>query len=1015
MLSAKAAGDKSMDIFKVMKFRYRFRKHQQMMLDKLDRKLRSSRRKVFRFHLVAPPGSGKTIVGLEIARRLDVPTAVICPNITIQGQWADKIRLFLPEYGADALPEEINIGTPTIKPVNIFTYQMLSVPCGDDEALVRTAENRWAEEVSQSQNTGIEEALLRICRMRDSNPRLYKAEISKINKKLRQKYLNEAKCDLSKILHPNTVNLIDGLKRYGIRAVIFDECHHLQNYWALVMKEIVSRVGVKYIIGLTATPPVDEGNEDLLHYTDLFGEIDFQLPTPAVIKDGMLAPFQDLVYFCRPAPAELEYIRNCHKKFRLLADKFNKENSDFFFWIVDRIVKRRLISGETQDWTKFINSRPNFAIAGVKFLLQMKYKIPWDITVTENMYEPMTLDDWICLIEDYALNLLKLSSDEKDINLYAEIRDALRDLGYVLTEKGIRAHSSLMDRVLAYSRSKLEAVKTILKTEMSACGDRIRAAIITDFEISNALSLKKAKNVNDDKCGGAISVMKELVSDDITDELDPVMVTAKSLICDDDLAEEYVRLGLEWAGELSLEIDFSLKPAEFGKFVFVEGSGRDWSSRTAVLFTTYLFEKGVTKCIVGTRGLLSEGWDTLNLNTLIDLSVMTTYASVNQLRGRSIRKSNDDPKKVSNNWDVICVAPDLEKGYNDLKRLYKKHDQFYGICDDGQIQMGVNHIDPMLGEIGHRLDDEDITAINEKMLKAAVNRDKAYEAWKVGEPYDNMELGCCEIKLLKPVSMKDGSLFPDERRTLKSKIVRSVLKLAGTVMSATAAGTFTASAYTASVQASATAATAVPLLGFAVPLLGFSAILGYKTFTGFRDMWAYGKDNFFQLSVRSSVHDIARCVLNALRECELISYRAKEDDIVITERTDGTVRVYLNGSNADSALFSVSLSQVFAPIEDQRYAIQRFEVFVPKGGFEKFIYLFRYGIDKYSPMLSAYHPLPEVFSVREKALVFRKYWNKYVSPGDMVFLKGERGREVIEKYGRINSLGARRMDMKIWK
>ena len=39
----------------------------------------------------------------------------------------------------------------------------------------------------------------------------------------------------------------------------------------------------------------------------------------------------------------------------------------------------------------------------------------------------MTLDDWICLIEDYALNLLKLSSDEKDINLYAEIRDALRD------------------------------------------------------------------------------------------------------------------------------------------------------------------------------------------------------------------------------------------------------------------------------------------------------------------------------------------------------------------------------------------------------------------------------------------------------------------------------------------------------------------------------------------------------------------------------------------------------------
>lgn len=32
------------------------------------------------------------------------------------------------------------------------------------------------------------------------------------------------------------------------------------------------------------------------------------------------------------------------------------------------------------------------------------------------------------------------------------------------------------------------------------------------------------------------------------------MVTAKSLICDDDLAEEYVRLGMEWANERSCDI-----------------------------------------------------------------------------------------------------------------------------------------------------------------------------------------------------------------------------------------------------------------------------------------------------------------------------------------------------------------------------------------------------------------------------------------------------------------------------
>ncbi len=987
-----------MNIFEVMKFKYEFRKHQQMMLDKFSQKLELNRSKVFRFHLVSPPGSGKTIVGLEIAKRLGAPTIVICPNTTIQGQWDEKFKMFLPADGTEELNEELNTNTQALKSINAFTYQMLSVPCGDDDAYIRMSESIWAETVSQSQNVSIEEALLRICKMKESNPRLYKSEISKFYKKLRQNHLNEADCDLSKILHPNTLRLIDEIKRNNIKTVIFDECHHLQNYWALVMKEIVNKVGAAYIIGLTATPPIDEDKETILYYTSLFGEIDYQIPTPAVIKDGMLAPFQDLVYFCKPTSIELEYIKNCHEKFKLLIDKFNKQNSDFYYWIVDRIVKRRLISGETQQWKSYINSRPNFAIAGVKYLLQNEYTIPWDITITENMYEALTLEDWIYLIEDYALNLLKLSSNENDNNVFIEIKDALRNLGYVLTEKGIRAHSSLMDRVLAYSRSKLDALKDILKTEMSAYGDKIRVAIITDFEISNAVSLKKVQNVIDDKCGGAISVIKELVSDHITDKLDPVMVTGKSLICDDDLADEYVRLGLEWAKERLLEINLTVKAVEFDKFISIEGSGKDWSSKTAVLLTTHLFEMGITKCIIGTRGLLSEGWDSLNLNTLIDLSVVTTYATVNQLRGRSIRKSNDDPQKVSNNWDVICVAPDMEKGFNDLQRLYRKHNQFYGICDDGQIQMGVNHIDPILGEIGQRLDDGNIKAINEKMLNAAGNRAKAYDAWRIGEPFDNKELGCCEIKLLKPISMKDGSVCSGERSVLKRKIISSVLKLSATVLSAAAAGVISL--------------TVIPA---AVPFWVFSAFLGYRTYVGLKDVWIYGKGNFFHLSVKASLYDIAKCTLKALLECELVSSELKEENIVVTERTDGTIRVYLNGNDNDSNLFSTSLSQIFAPVEDQRYAIQRFEVFVPESGFEKFIYLFRYGIDKYSPLLSSYHPLPEVFGIKEKALVFKKYWNRFVSPGDIVFLKGEKGHEVIEKFGRINSLGARRMNMKIWK
>ena len=45
-------------------------------------------------HLVSPPGSGKTVLGLEGARRLGRRTLVVCPNTAIQGQWVRQWQDF---------------------------------------------------------------------------------------------------------------------------------------------------------------------------------------------------------------------------------------------------------------------------------------------------------------------------------------------------------------------------------------------------------------------------------------------------------------------------------------------------------------------------------------------------------------------------------------------------------------------------------------------------------------------------------------------------------------------------------------------------------------------------------------------------------------------------------------------------------------------------------------------------------------------------------------------------------
>ena len=61
--------------------------------------------------------------------------------------------------------------------------------------------------------------------------------------------------------------------------------------------------------------------------------------------------------------------------------------------------------------------------------------------------------------------------------------------------------------------------------------------------------------------------------------------------------------------------------------------------------------------------------------------------SINQLRGRSFRLDPDWEDKLANNWDVVCLAPEFNKGFDDYRRFKDKHQHLYGVSDDGVIEM----------------------------------------------------------------------------------------------------------------------------------------------------------------------------------------------------------------------------------------------------------------------------------------------------------------------------------------
>src|SRR5882672_12782697 len=113
----------------VMTFRKTWRAYQSRLLSHLGEYLQNRR-----LHLVAAPGSGKTVLGLEVIKRVNQPTLVLAPTITIRDQWVDRlVDLFLtPGSGK---PEWVSTDLRSPALLTVATYQALhSVwSCDPDE------------------------------------------------------------------------------------------------------------------------------------------------------------------------------------------------------------------------------------------------------------------------------------------------------------------------------------------------------------------------------------------------------------------------------------------------------------------------------------------------------------------------------------------------------------------------------------------------------------------------------------------------------------------------------------------------------------------------------------------------------------------------------------------------------------------------------------------------------------------------------------------------------------------
>ena len=101
-----------------IKFKYSWRDYQQRVLDELEFHLEDAH-----LNVVAPPGSGKTVLGLEVMLRINEPTLILAPTLAIRNQWKDRfIELFLDNKEVDWISMDIP-----------YHFYLSGIACFDDE------------------------------------------------------------------------------------------------------------------------------------------------------------------------------------------------------------------------------------------------------------------------------------------------------------------------------------------------------------------------------------------------------------------------------------------------------------------------------------------------------------------------------------------------------------------------------------------------------------------------------------------------------------------------------------------------------------------------------------------------------------------------------------------------------------------------------------------------------------------------------------------------------------------
>src|SRR5213076_3485129 len=98
-----------------------------------------------------------------------------------------------------------------------------------------------------------------------------------------------------------------------------------------------------HLIGLTATPPGELTNDEAETYEHLLGPVDFTVPTPAVVRERYLAPYQELAWLTPLLETERAWLAEHDVRFLELITTLHEGSGDPMSlpsWVIARMRER---------------------------------------------------------------------------------------------------------------------------------------------------------------------------------------------------------------------------------------------------------------------------------------------------------------------------------------------------------------------------------------------------------------------------------------------------------------------------------------------------------------------------------------------------------------------------------------------------------------------------------------------------------------------------------------------------